>query len=657
METGVRGLALSPEEKFESICWEISRVDLFDFDRIAFSEKMRFFGSNRRMSLLGWVTGTGQSAPTNNHCKEPDDEASFWRDIPQQCILSVLIWSPKEQKSPMHSPTALDCRHETARTVICERDVTADELVERVMLEELGFPPPNLIEPNLNASHSFYKRHVYRAALKDRTGLSRQPLQALVVRELLKRRQKFPECTLVIEHSVEPVGTVCATLGNEKVIVPRGSALLVAMAQLRAHSGRHVDIKENLTQELDENNFTATPHPTATSDNFNAKAKNSPNCMSELVKAIGRDTANYLCADCKASNPAFIVCTMAVLVCSRCALEHVRNIDAWAGRVRPIRDYLWSAESVAIVKAGGNSADLAFRSAENFQNIKEKYSFRFDERRHQELITAIQRQDILQVMHALQNGANPNQPINCSCGALHLACYLGCPSIIELLLRYGADPGARDALGRTPLFYAASLEANSDFTEGIVEKLCSYQRFYAFLSERHDKEPHELITEWTKKPKTPSLIALEALHMTQFGDTLPFEQLVEVVFKEVECRGQASKLSSLSNLSLESVTCEVDLNSRPFGYFTHKQYRRLLDGVLEELGFREYINLHSTAWRFSHRSLQSVQLHERILICQSPRTHSDEEAFRTTLKGSRYVTELEQREEMRLCGYLPGLSL
>lgn len=47
------------------------------------------------------------------------------------------------------------------------------------------------------------------------------------------------------------------------------------------------------------------------------------------------------------------------------------------------------------------------------------------------------------------------------CSLLHLACHVGDPVMVELLLQFGADINFQDIHGRTPLHHCISLKNNS----------------------------------------------------------------------------------------------------------------------------------------------------------------------------------------------------
>ena len=79
----------------------------------------------------------------------------------------------------------------------------------------------------------------------------------------------------------------------------------------------------------------------------------------------------------------------------------------------------------------------------------------------------------------LRNGADPNAKDNCGWTPLHEASrYCACTSsleTVELLLRNGADPNAKDSDGWTPLYCASrSRYFNSDNSLETVKLLLQY---------------------------------------------------------------------------------------------------------------------------------------------------------------------------------------
>jgi ankyrin repeat protein len=77
----------------------------------------------------------------------------------------------------------------------------------------------------------------------------------------------------------------------------------------------------------------------------------------------------------------------------------------------------------------------------------------------------------------LDHGADPRtmiaRPWGLSGSALHVACHQANPWLVEVLLRYGADPNMPDSLGQTPL-HTATTFANAHSTgRQVIELLVS----------------------------------------------------------------------------------------------------------------------------------------------------------------------------------------
>lgn len=66
---------------------------------------------------------------------------------------------------------------------------------------------------------------------------------------------------------------------------------------------------------------------------------------------------------------------------------------------------------------------------------------------------------------------NSGEPENClqGCSLLHLACHVGDPVMLELLLQFGAGINLRDFHGRTPLHHCIS-KGNNPFAKYLLRR-------------------------------------------------------------------------------------------------------------------------------------------------------------------------------------------
>ena len=346
--------------------------------------------------------------------------------------------------------------------------------------------------------------------------------------------------------------------------------------------------------------------------------------MQELVKAIGRDVQNYVCADCKNSNPTFVSSNLGITLCMSCATEHSRQFieqRQFVSRIRPVRDYSWSPEMIQILKATGNSVAARFHRANgtNGRPVGEKYTFLYQPSLSGSLFSSIEKQSIVEVVQVLQRGADPNVGEG-SVMPLHLACYLKCPAIIELLLRFGADPLRKDSMGHTSLYYA-----NLHESAELSGKLQSFQNFYAFLRDQQkihgisstcetDLEIQTrddiLLSEWLRSigyEHTPTAIALDALGLNYKKH---FQQLMEEAFKESDQRSKSKTSKRIRNHSHEL----QHETGGPFTNLSPTEFRRLMDSVLEELGMREYIAVHSQSWKQRRSAIKWLAGAHQVIV-------------------------------------------
>lgn len=579
--------------------------------------QMRFFLSKSRVSLD--TTSQIESRRLSSASSSSDSLTAArltLDDLPPQCVFNVCIH--------------LDSRS-SEKTVATDRDITADELIVQLIKA--------LMLPNRGED-------AYELVMIDRKGETKVDGACLVLVAYYSRRRVRAEVTLTMKHSIVHVVKEIVQVkvqhapGVEKieVEVPKGLTAVELLSLLvpKLPDGAALalfsnDTRYNLCDKVADDGLCVRlceRSPDASlALSTSQQAVNSLTglpVMQELVKAIGRDTQNYVCADCKAANPTFVSSNLGITLCIACALQHCSLFigkRSFVSRVRPIRDYTWSREIIQILKAAGNSTAARFHKARGTygKDAAGKYTFYYQPQLRGALLEAIERQNIVDVMQALQQGADPNggesAPI-----PLHLACFLGCPAIVELLLRFGADPTKADQVGHSALYYGL-LARDSE----LAGKLRSCQTFFAFLREQQKKlglsaeqesdedvqmRDNVLLAEWLRSighEHAPTQAALQAIGLEV---TCSFPRLCAAVFREADARSKAQRVKAYG------YTVEPSQQSPPTPYasLSPTEFRRLMDGVLEELGMREYIAVHSRSWRQRRSAIKWLAGAHQVIV-------------------------------------------
>ncbi|KAL3856782.1 hypothetical protein ACJMK2_011499 [Sinanodonta woodiana] len=284
-------------------------------------------------------------------------------------------------------------------------------------------------------------------------------------------------------------------------------------------------------------------------------------------------TAGDVCADCGAPEPGWASINRGVLICDECCSVH-RSLGRHISQVKSLKKGQWCSTQLAMVQ------HLASHGANNIWEyslwdpsqkhgrrkpspreqvhpvkadfIRAKYQFlSFVNKQKdgdinsiddlsQQLHSCVRTNNLETCLRLISKGADPNyyHPDKGTC-PLHVAASSAQILQIELLVIYGADPGAVDAYGKTPIDYARA-EGHHDIADRLVE--CQYEltdRLSYYLCGKksdHRTGQHFLIPEMADSSLDMSELAKQARKKLQALSNHLFEELAMDVYDEVDRR-------------------------------------------------------------------------------------------------------------------------
>ncbi|XP_074977514.1 arf-GAP with GTPase, ANK repeat and PH domain-containing protein 2 isoform X3 [Caretta caretta] len=210
------------------------------------------------------------------------------------------------------------------------------------------------------------------------------------------------------------------------------------------------------------------------------KARMDSQSEAVAIQAIRNARGNSLCVDCGAPNPTWASLNLGALICIECSGIH-RNLGTHLSRVRSLDLDDWPLELTLVLTSIGNETANSIwekntqgrrkPTCESSREERESWIRAKYEQRvflapfpspeiplGQQLFRAVQEKDLGTLLLLLAHSTK--ELINTCSGdkdrrtALHLACDLPHVVITQLLVWYGIEVKARDALGHTALFYA-----------------------------------------------------------------------------------------------------------------------------------------------------------------------------------------------------------
>ncbi|KAJ8312187.1 LOW QUALITY PROTEIN: hypothetical protein KUTeg_009560 [Tegillarca granosa] len=252
-------------------------------------------------------------------------------------------------------------------------------------------------------------------------------------------------------------------------------------------------------------------------------------------------TAAEVCADCGAPDPTWASINRGVLICDECcsvhrslgrhisqAVQHLASHGANSIWEHSLLDPSQSKHG----KKKPQPHDQVHPTKSEF--IRSKYQFlQFVNKQKdgeisslddlsKQLHSSVRTNNLETCLRLLSKGADPNyfHPEKGNC-PLHVAAQCGQPFQVELLVVYGADPGALDSCGKTPIDHARS-EGYPDLADRLLE--CQFE-----LTDR-------LAYYLCKRKPDMSELAKQAKKKLQALPNHLFEELATDVYDEVDRR-------------------------------------------------------------------------------------------------------------------------
>ncbi|XP_072445852.1 ARF GTPase-activating protein GIT1 isoform X6 [Chiloscyllium punctatum] len=284
---------------------------------------------------------------------------------------------------------------------------------------------------------------------------------------------------------------------------------------------------------------------------------------------------NEVCADCSASDPGWASINRGVLVCDECCSVH-RSLGRHISMVKHLRHSSWSPTLLHMVQTlasnGANSIwehslldPAQVQSGRRKPNPQDKVhptKAEFIRAKYQMLAfvhklpcrddDGVTTKDLSKQLHSSVRTGNLETCLRLlSLGAqanffhpekgttpLHVAAKAGQIHQAELLVVYGADPGAPDVNGRSPIDYARQAN-HHDLADRLVE--CQYELTdrlaYYLCGRRPDhKNGHYVIPQMADSSLDLSELAKAAKKKLQALNNRLFEELAMDVYDEVDRR-------------------------------------------------------------------------------------------------------------------------